>query len=335
MVDVPSVPPIAETGVWAPTIPALQNGWIPSGGPVNPAADEGLLNWPIQELANRTSYLKAAVDDLRQVADVEVTVGAGGQYASINEALAELSRRRPAFRSGGFTATIRLLSGYVMREQVIVSGVSLGWIEIVSDEPEVLIDRAYLTEMAGERYPAFAAMMGGVLPRISALFSMMATGAAANRAGVMVWGGGFASVSAGAGVKNAGAEGILVTHSGEIFAMNSIFSGAGSHGAHFAGGVSGTVHGADLSGAADRGLFATHGAVVNAVLANCAGSVQGGIRATRGAQVSAISANTQAGTSPSATDIVVAEGGIVFASGAIGGASQATNSVSGSGIIFR
>ena len=193
MVDTTNVIRLPETGAWE-GVPRLENGWRPTGGAVNPGADEGLLNWPLQVLAARDRVLKDRVDLLSQRADVEVTVGAGGQFATINEALAHLSERRPGYVSGGFQARVRLRPGFVMREQVAVSGVNLGWIRLVSSDAEVQIDRSYLTANIGGRYPAFSARSGGQLPVIDTLFSMMSTGAAAGRDGIFVFDGGAVTV---------------------------------------------------------------------------------------------------------------------------------------------
>lgn len=338
MVDLASVtylsPPGDDAAAW-PGVPRLENGWYPTGGPVDPASDGGIANWQALELAKRSDTLKARVDLLSRRVETEVTVGYGGQYSTINAALEDLSGQRLAYVPGGVRATVRLLPGFVMREQVLVSGINLGWVEIVADDAEVLIDRAYLTQLLAVYYPAFAAANGGVAPKLSALFTMMATGPATDRVGVLVWAGGMAVVSAGAGVKSAGSTGVLVSGNGEISANNAIFSGAGAHGAHLAGSVSGSLHGIIVAGAADRGIFATHGAQVNAVQADCTGCANGGIQATRAATISAIGALCRIGTSDASADIAVSQGGIIAASSAIGGTSVTPNTLTAAGIIFK
>lgn len=338
MVDLASVaylsPPGDDAADW-PGVPRLENGWYPTGGPVDPASDGGIANWQALELARRSDTLKARVDLLSRRVAAEVTVGPGGEYSTINAALAELSDQRLAYVPGGVMTRLRLRPGFVMREQVLVDGVNLGWIEIVADDAEVLIDRAYLTTFFGTCYPVFGATAGGVTPRISTLFTMMATGSAADRVGVAIYAGGGASVSSGAGVKSAGSQGIRVEHSGEIAANGAIFSSAGGHGAYLAGGVSGSLHGAVLTAAGDRGIFATHGARVNAVQADCTGGLNGGIQATRGATISATGALCRIGASDASSDIAVGQGGIIAASSAIGGTSITPNTITAAGIIFR
>jgi hypothetical protein len=62
--------------------------------------------------------------------DRTVTVGSGGDFSTINLALEALSKTVPAYKSGGFEATIEIKTGTVVVESTIVSGVNLSWITI-------------------------------------------------------------------------------------------------------------------------------------------------------------------------------------------------------------
>ena len=62
--------------------------------------------------------------------NIIVTVGPGGQFTTINAAITFLSNYKTTYRREGLQATIRLLDGYVMREQVLVNDLDLGWIRI-------------------------------------------------------------------------------------------------------------------------------------------------------------------------------------------------------------
>jgi hypothetical protein len=67
--------------------------------------------------------------------DVTVTVGAGGDFASLNEALEALTDQYPQYtqaegQSGGFTAVVRMLDDFTMEEQVLVDGIHLDWIRL-------------------------------------------------------------------------------------------------------------------------------------------------------------------------------------------------------------
>lgn len=335
MVDVSAVTRLPETGAWE-GVPRLENGWRPTGGAVNPGADEGLLNWPTQVLAARTKILKDRVDLLSQRADVEVTVGTGGQFATINEALAHLSERRPGYKPGGFVASVRLRPGFVMREQVIVAGANLGWIRIISDDAEVQIDRAYLTAAIGaeQRYPAFSARGGGQLPSIEALFTMMATGAATRRDGILVMDGGGVTIAAGKGVKAAGSNGITAMTGAVVSANGADFRNAVEAAAMIHGGSRAAMHTAILRGS-KRGIDAGNGAVVHAASVDCAACSEFGIIAQAGASVNAHGASCRGGSTDAATDIVVQKGSIINAFEATGGTSVTPNTISAAGIIFK
>ncbi|MGE4487121.1 MAG: hypothetical protein AB7C95_04745, partial [Synergistaceae bacterium] len=83
------------------------------------------------------------------VTDVEVTVGTGGDFPTINAAIEELSRAySPVYLAGGnVKATIRLKAGFVMAEQVVVENIDLSWITIIGDDAETVIARDALTTL--------------------------------------------------------------------------------------------------------------------------------------------------------------------------------------------
>jgi len=59
MPDPNNYTPLDEVEEWVANIVALQDGWPPNGGAVDPANNGGLLNWPLLQLASRTLWLKA------------------------------------------------------------------------------------------------------------------------------------------------------------------------------------------------------------------------------------------------------------------------------------
>lgn len=328
MANLPEVP------IWAPVYQLEQTDQVLGGLP-DRLSGAGKSNWPLQDLGNRTAYLKEALEFLSLTATETVTVGPGGNHATINAALAELSERRPVYQVGGFRTEVRLLNGFTMAEQVIVRGVNLGWIDIIAEAGEVFIDRTYLnTEFQGA-YPAFAASFGGYLPGIACQFTMTATGTAAGRHGIFLYGGGGARVGGGAGVRNAGGHGLLMQTGSVCDANGANFSAAGDSGATVMGSSRLTIEGGNLANANNVGLNAVNAANVHAMDALCNGASQYGIRATRGATINARAANARRGAGDSSADISVAEGGWIAAHSSIGGASQALNTITASGIIQK
>ncbi|MTH60653.1 hypothetical protein [Paracoccus litorisediminis] len=335
MVDVASVPTFAELDQFPETVPMLQNGWQPTGGPVDPEDNQGLLNWPLRELTDRTRYLKTRIDNMAVKAADLVTVGAGGEFLTINEALIALSERRPAYKPGGFITELRLLSGFIMAEQVLISGLNMGWITITGDDAETFIDRAYLTQQFGIRIPAFGVLDGGVLPRIGQLFTMMNTGSATDRCGVLCGDGGGATVLGGAGVKLAGADGANVAMGGRLSATGAIFSNAGENGINAGGSTTVSAIDVDVSGCAVRGVLAQNLASVNIGNGICTGAGSVGIEARDGAIIYAGNAQCRKAASDSTSDIVATRGSRISAYGAIGGTNIAVNTLTANGIIYR
>ncbi len=244
--------------------------------------------------------------------DITVTVGPGGNYATINDALASLvALYYPVYLATGEVpqATINLLSGFVMAEQVLVEGLDLSWITITGVDAETVINRSALTTYWGGCYPAFGVMNGGFLPIIRQLFNMDTSGTATSRHGIFAYSNSRAIVLDGCGVKNAGFVGIYATHGSTINANGANASGAGTH-----------------------GIFATHGSTINADGVNASGAGTHGIWAYRG---STINANCADASGAGTYGIYAAHGSLINAYGATGTLNQAKNTLTANGIIFQ
>lgn len=171
-----------------------------------------------------------------------VTVGSSGDFLSINSALEAVSRRYSGYVENGFSVEIKLLSGFIMQEQISVkNGLNLSWITITSEDAEVVIERSSLTtstytvnQAQGQDspravYPVFTAVNGSSLPKINVLFSMDASGDATQRIGIFLAENSFGHVGEGCGIKNTGGNGIELVSS-SIYAKGCNFSGAGTAG---------------------------------------------------------------------------------------------------------
>ncbi len=322
---------IETNGVTYPEVRQIENGELQAGGP------NGLWNEHAKAFVERTNHLKRRIEDLATRAALEVTVGVGGHFPTIGAAMSYLSDRRQAYVPGGASVTARLLSGFVMMEQVLVSSVDLSWVTILSQDPEVTIRRSALVTALSEgaaAFPAFGAQAGGALPRIGCLFNMDGTGPAKGRHGISLISGSRASVAAGAGIKNSGGHGISATIASIVAANSAIFTGTIGDGVNAFGGSVINVAGATITGGAGYGVIAQNGARIIAVSAALTGNVLGGARATTGAEVVANLANCRTGASDSSNDIYVLTGGRISANGATGGKSQAVNTITANGLIF-
>jgi len=275
--------------------------------------------------------------------NITVTVGLGGQYSTINAALEYLSGFYPLHKTAGVTATINLLAGFVMEEQVLVRGLSLGWIAITGADAETTITHTALIVNFEGSYPAFGVNGGGTLPLINHLFNMNlgVSGAASNKQGVMAIGAGSSAIIAvGKGVKNAGTHGIIAFQGASITANGANASGAGVHGIVSSQGSTISAEGANASSAGSNGIEASRGSTINARSANASSAGTNGIYANEGSAINAAFALIQNQSSASPR-IRATNGSTIDASNinTTGGTStvlsQAANTLTGDGIIYQ
>jgi hypothetical protein len=281
---------------------------------------------------------------------ITVTVGTAANFSSIGEAIAYLSHLQPAYDHGGIPATIELQTGFVMAEQIAVSGIDLGWITITSVDPEVEIDETAITAVFFG-LTALISVSSGTGPNIACLFAN-ATGTAINT-GIAVINGSIL-IAPGCGVPGCAGSGLYVEGTSRVMANDSVFSGGGI-GIEVSGPSFVSADRADCSGSS-YGITATGPAQVsagNATLDDCSisachaeisaqvdingataiGAGGDAVTASEGARISAVGAVL---TGATGTAVVVSSGGIVVANGTgTVTLSQTENTITAAGIIFR
>lgn len=185
-----------------------------------------------------------------QDSDLIVTVGAGGDYATLNEALIALSRKYPEYKKGGYAVTVNLLSGYVETEGINVAGIDLGWVKITSEDTEVSAN------VSGNLIDV---NNNGVGPIISTVFNMGGNGGKGircfNNASIMVGG--------ACGVKNAGTDCISSERFSRIHAVYAIATGAGRYGVSAYMGSSVAINNGEASGT-DADIRVREGGIIYA-----------------------------------------------------------------------
>ena len=296
--------------------------------------------------------------------NITVNVGAGQIYTTINQALEYLSGFYPMYKKNGVIATINLKAGFVMAEQVLVSGIDLGWITIVGEDAETIITHTALTTAFIGEYPAFGVDKGGTSPIIGQLFRFNVEKAGGNKHGLMTFGAGSsANVLSGKGFmgagtngiyavrasiinaqsancSNAGAYGIVAGNVSIINAQSANCSNAGANGIYAADGSTVNANGANCSNAGSIGIYAADGSTVNANGANCSNAGNTGIYADRGSIVSAHGAIVQNQTTGTAR-VRVLDGSTIEATainttgGTVPVSSQAVNTLTSNGIIYQ
>lgn len=147
----------------------------------------------IQTFNNKKSEIEQAVNDaladsVKPLENITTwTIGPGGQYETINEALVEAANFSARKRNAGSTnfLNLRLLSGFVMQEQIYISnGLDLSYVSIYSDDDVVPIDCSYLTNNFWNYKSAFTASGRAHLPTLSVLFEMLPDGRTTEHCGV-------------------------------------------------------------------------------------------------------------------------------------------------------
>lgn len=313
------------------------------------------------EVIDTKGYIRSLIDD------EVVTVGEGGDYTNINDALFYLAYKYPRFKQTAYpyvvsSAEILLLSGFVMNEQVVVERTNLGFISISSEDTEVTINRSALTYpiVSGgiSYYPAFVAKENATLPVINCLFNMNTTGADSNRVGVMCSENSSATVRSGCGVKmnSTVTNGCFASEGSSINADGSIFNGAGN--AYFAkfnsrinaNGIttSGNNYGAlaeecstininnsTITNSNAFGIQASRGSTINANSSIISNWNFSGAYSIYGSVINVTSSNCRKSGSDSANDIKVFGGSIIQANSSTGGLSQTANTITSAGIIFK
>ena len=273
--------------------------------------------------------------------NITVTVGSGGQFSTINQALGYLSGFYPMYKKSGITATINLKAGFVMAEQVLVSGIDLGWITITGEDSETILTHTALTTAFYGTYPAFGVDKGGTSPDIGQLFRFNVEKVGESKHGLMVYGvGSSADVLSGKGFIGAGTYGIYALDGSSINARGANCSNAGNSGIIAVDDSSINARSANCSNARISGIYVVEGSTVNAVGANCSNAGTYGINATQGSTVNAATSIIQNQTTGTAR-IRVSDGSHIEASGinTTGGTvtvfSQAVNTLTGEGIIYQ
>jgi hypothetical protein len=150
-------------------------------------ASNSATKFPVQQSVKAYVDNNLALKPDKRGTDITVTVGSGGDYATINEAIEYLSGLYPTYAYDGFTAEISLLTGFVMEEQVLVRRLDLSWITITSIDATVTIDYTAITdELVAEDdiQPAFGAAYDAKLPIIGALFAYASNTTALDGVGV-------------------------------------------------------------------------------------------------------------------------------------------------------
>ncbi|TVR61133.1 MAG: hypothetical protein EA420_12755 [Candidatus Competibacteraceae bacterium] len=260
---------------------------------------------------------------------LELTVGPGGHFTTLNEALAVASGIRHRHNSDRDGVVVRILDGFVMSEQVHMYNMDLSHVRITGDG-SVPVDTTGFENADDSRgsTPLFNIQRGSEAPKIDTIFEQVAGGASVgllvNRgsSAVITPNGGFVGFRDGATINNGSTlSGRFSTLRGSRWGVHARhMSDANLRSADLTGGELGAwarrasrvdVRGADLSGdgqgegirADNVSLVEAHGAVI--------GNREIAANAFRGGQINLLSVSFTG----SRTAMQVTQGGFIYAHG--------------------
>lgn len=191
------------------------------------------------------------------------TVGETGDFIRLNDAITYFSQYYPGYAASGVTIRIFLLEDFVMREQVILSGIDLSWMEVFS-EHTVKIMRSALKNRVENYLPVFSASRGGRLPLISALFDMeYVEGSKDISVAFLVHGAGSSvNFSTRAGCINAFGDGLLALSGASFCADNTLWNHCAGDGVSARSGATGSANASEANRCYNG--FLAEGAVLSA-----------------------------------------------------------------------
>ena len=244
--------------------------------------------------ADTVDGLHASSFRKQMTTNVTVTVGSGGDFATINEALEYLVKTYyPIYKAsaGTVSATIYLLSGFVMAEQVYVADLDLSWITIDGEDVETVIDRSALTVESHGYYSAFVFFDGAKTCKFFHTFTMNTSGDGSDRVGLSLDLNAACSLIYNAGFKNAGEYNIVIRRGSSLVANIVDFTAAGNTGILIDGASRAYLGNVNVSGCSIYGIKALNGSVVDASGGNVSQSGVAGILAENCSILNAASVN--------------------------------------------
>lgn len=149
--------------------PAAYAGGMIARGTLGPAYSDG-TSWRGVALTNTT---QPGVSPSVITEQVKVTVGPGGDFTDLPQALAHMAGFTPATSSDTLElGIVEILSGHECALPVHMSGVNLSWVTIISQDAEVpVLNTAYATTYGGNSEFAFMYLFNARGPRILCKFA--------------------------------------------------------------------------------------------------------------------------------------------------------------------
>ena len=197
--------------------------------------------------------------------NISFTVGVGGDFSNITDAIKKITEYKQVY-SSDLTFDITILSGYIVKEQLLFTNIDLSMITIKSIDPIVTIDATDFNSVFGSElsYP-FIGARNAKAPNIDVLFSM--TNSIDKNDGLYLQSTSSCNVLPNKGIMNSGGFGIRAFDNSSLSARMAIFKDSNGRGCMISQGSRLSAPFIDLSGSKGRNGFRAY--------RNCTASLEG------------------------------------------------------------
>lgn len=246
--------------------------------------------------------------------NLEWSVGVGGKFTNINDALSEASKYLKVHKVTGSLITLKLKSGFVFNEKIHIQNNDLNFVIIESEDTEVGINASSSAFGSSETSVLFSGNYAK-LPVLRIMVDLDTKSAGNKKVVLMRMFQSYGIISGNAGCKNAAWDAVMVEGASTLCANGCIIENAGYDSIFCSGGSKVSVHNATIKGTTRYGILTRFGGYVTANEAKLIDQTQG--------------------------TLLQCEGGIIYANDLVTTGSTATqtnitpNQPASSGIIFK
>lgn len=246
--------------------------------------------------------------------NLEWSVGVGGKFSNINDALSEASKYLKVHKVTGSLITLKLKSGFVFNEKIHIQNNDLNFVIIESEDTEVGINASSSVFGSSETSVLFSGNYAK-LPVLRIMVDLDTKSAGNKKVVLMRMFQSYGIISTNAGCKNAAWDAVMVEGVSTLCANGCIIENAGYDSIFCSEGSKVSVRNATIKGTTRYGILTRFGGYVTANEAKLIDQTQG--------------------------TLLQCEGGIIYANDLVTTGSTATqtnitpNQPASSGIIFK
>lgn len=206
--------------------------------------------------------------------NLEWSVGVGGKFTNINDALGEASKYLKVHRVTGSLITLKLKSGFIFNEKISIVNQDLGYVIIESEDNEVGINASSNVFGSSETNILFKGNFAK-LPILRIMVDLDTKSAGNKRVVLMRLFQSYGIISVNAGCKNAAWDAVMVEQASTLFADNCVIENAGYDSIFCNKGSIVSANGATIKGSARYGILVREGGYVAATNAKLIDQPQG------------------------------------------------------------